>query len=234
MTLISCIMITGKSPARLPMARAAVESFLQQTYADRELVVVNDNPHFPKDWLPHDRRIREIRTEKAPLGALRNLGLKSARGVWVVQWDDDDWSHPHRLAHQFKLTEQAGVSASVLLWQVRYSFVNDTAVAFKYDARKGIPGTILHRRNPARYEPVSRHEDSWFRERHFPDALVIQNGPDAEYGPELYLRFWHGSNTWNQKHVMGRMAEPTRRGQRRVPRRSNDYLTEVLRSHYRR
>jgi glycosyltransferase involved in cell wall biosynthesis len=46
------------------------------------------------------------------LGALRNISLESARSEIICQWDDDDYSHPGRLAIQVRhmIAEAAGAS----------------------------------------------------------------------------------------------------------------------------
>lgn len=74
---------------------AAVQSALNQTYADLEVVVVDDASTEPVQ-LPENPRLRVIRLEKSVGGAgARNVGTREARGRWVTYLDDDDYLLPH-------------------------------------------------------------------------------------------------------------------------------------------
>ena len=80
---------------------AAVRCFRNQTYRNRELVILDDGGDSTLEntiSLLADRDIRFIRLDPGsmPLGALRNLAAEQARGEYVAQWDDDDLSHPRR------------------------------------------------------------------------------------------------------------------------------------------
>ena len=62
-----------------------------------------------------DARIRPLEvpaSERLTLGALRNLSLSNARGKYVAQWDDDDWSAPTRLAEQTAAICRSGTTTS--------------------------------------------------------------------------------------------------------------------------
>ena len=81
----------------LAPARFAIECYQQQTYANRELVIVSDTvsdalaAHIDRLG---DASIRIITTPPAPLGTLRNISVKAAHGPIIAQWDDDDLYHP--------------------------------------------------------------------------------------------------------------------------------------------
>ena len=93
--LVTMVIITGKSPDRAPLAMAAVNSCLKQTYPRIEVLVINDGE--PLRLRPP---VREIMIEKKlTLGELRNRALYFARGSWIAQQDDDDYSHPERVAY---------------------------------------------------------------------------------------------------------------------------------------
>lgn len=112
--LVSCVMPTRERPQ---FARQAVRYFLAQDYPNLELVVVEDGPSQLTGGLPDDARIRLLgspaRTgerrgqpggrptnRSTSIGALRNLGVATARGDIVVLWDDDDWHGPTRISDQ--------------------------------------------------------------------------------------------------------------------------------------
>ncbi|HIK17371.1 MAG TPA: glycosyltransferase family 2 protein [Leptolyngbyaceae cyanobacterium M33_DOE_097] len=84
---LSIIIPTHNRPHLLPLA---VQSALNQTFQDLEVVVVDDASRKPVS-LPEDSRVRVIRLEQGVGGAgARNVGTTAARGRWVTYLDDDD------------------------------------------------------------------------------------------------------------------------------------------------
>lgn len=89
---LSIIIPTHNRPHLLPMA---VQSALNQTYPDLEVVVVDDASTKPVQ-LPAEPRLRVIRVEPGVGGAgARNVGTQAAQGRWVTYLDDDDRLLPH-------------------------------------------------------------------------------------------------------------------------------------------
>jgi hypothetical protein len=84
----------------------ALRSLCEQTYADLEILVVDDAS--PDDtaavvghWAARDKRIRLIRqAENGGAYAARNRGLAEATGSFITTHDADDWSHPQRIETQ--------------------------------------------------------------------------------------------------------------------------------------
>lgn len=96
--LVSCIMPTAN---RAPFVPGAIDRFLAQNYERCELIVLDDG-RVPVDHLvPSDPRVRYIRMGAGlALGEKRNRAIEASRGEVIVHMDDDDWSHPDRLAVQ--------------------------------------------------------------------------------------------------------------------------------------
>lgn len=84
---------------RLQYIPVAIRSFLQQTYLNIELIIINDGECLPR--LPLDSRISCINTgSRMPTGTKRNLGAEAATGDIIANLDDDDWSLAHRIETQ--------------------------------------------------------------------------------------------------------------------------------------
>jgi len=198
--LVSCICVTGKSDFHVEkLFPQAVRSWMQQRYPlDRmELVVVHDNPEYRFDCFPEDLRTLEVFAD-GPLGELRNAGLAAATGDLILQWDDDDWHHPDRVAAQVGAYLATG-RPNCLYSQICYDWHSDTAYVRELPGNC-LHGTILHENRPEyRYPAMEKGEDTAFMQ-HFPDLEVIQNKP------ELYVRFSHGHNTWDRRHIMREYA----------------------------
>jgi glycosyltransferase involved in cell wall biosynthesis len=96
--LVSCIMPTRD---RRRFVAQAIDYFLRQDYANRELVIVDDGADAVADLVPAGEPVRYLRLRQpASIGAKRNLACEHAHGEILAHWDDDDWQGPHRLRHQ--------------------------------------------------------------------------------------------------------------------------------------
>jgi len=120
-SLISCIMPTRgfAFPARL-----AIDCFCNQTYPNRELVIVSATVDSEVKALVAQLRDPRIRMIEAPdaqtVGALRNAAIAEAEGDLISIWDDDDLSHADRLWWQSTGLDQVDGDAcflsNVILW----------------------------------------------------------------------------------------------------------------------
>lgn len=81
----------------------AIDSVLAQTYANFEVVVVNDaSPDDASDVVARygDPRVRSlVHPENRGLAAARNTGMHEARGAIIALLDGDDYFHPTKLEH---------------------------------------------------------------------------------------------------------------------------------------
>ncbi|MDO8389124.1 MAG: glycosyltransferase family A protein [Actinomycetota bacterium] len=203
--LVSCVMVTRDRPE---LARRAVQCFLDQSWPHRELVILDDGDadYSPMlDSLPlQGHRVRYHRVPSHPnvlLGALRNLSLDLSDGDWCIQWDDDEWYHPDRIAIQ--MAHHRGVAGVALQWTLVDVQSEDRGrLTFRADTGIATPGTILHRRDVARYPNVSRGEDAAFMRD------VRRAGNLQVLGREfshLFVRRFHGANTWDEQHFLARL-----------------------------
>ncbi|EES72749.1 glycosyltransferase, group 2 family protein [Paenibacillus sp. oral taxon 786 str. D14] len=86
--------------------RTSIESILNQTWKNLELIVVDDcstdnTVSIVKEYASIDNRVILIRAEtNSGTYVARNLGLKIATGEFVTCQDADDWAHPQKLEKQ--------------------------------------------------------------------------------------------------------------------------------------
>ncbi len=97
------VVVCTHTEDRLPALRDAIESVLEQTYTDRELIVVSDgNPAVAQRVQAEfgDRPDVRVRLQAANRGLLatRNTGASLARGEIVAFLDDDAVAHPEWLS----------------------------------------------------------------------------------------------------------------------------------------
>ena len=198
--LASCIMPTRDRPDFIPMA---IELFQAQSYAHRELIIVDDGERPVRDLLPADDRIRYLRLERrVSLGEKRNLACQQSNGEFVLHWDDDDWYGPNRLATQLAplIRSQADVSALAMshvlslrdlrFWRCR------PAHHARIHYRDLCPGTVAYRRQlwsaGARYAAVNCAEDVAFLSA-LPSSVRITRIPEEHH----FVCVRHTLNTWS-------------------------------------
>ena len=101
---VSVIVATRDRPALLP---AAVESVLEQSLGDVEVVVVDDGSREPVR-LAADPRVRVVRLPTSRgLAAALNAGAREATGRWLGHLDDDDRLLPHMIETSLEAIERS-------------------------------------------------------------------------------------------------------------------------------
>lgn len=128
---VVCVMLTRD---REEMARRAVECFRAQTYERKRLLIVNSGPCPILTEEENDvDGISEpcfVGIDGMTIGELRNHACKYASAHYAESWtrpeifvtmDDDDYSHPNRIAEQVGLLESSGADVvgyrEALFWR---------------------------------------------------------------------------------------------------------------------
>jgi len=179
-SLVSCICPTHNRPEWI--ARS-IRCFLDQDYAHRELLIVDDGTDSVAHLVPNDGRVRYHRLDRRlPVGAKRNLACELARGVLIAHWDDDDWYPSWRLSRQIATlsSTKADISGTSQLYYC------DSAAqkAFRYayaDRRPWVAGnTFLYRKSfwqRNRFLDLQVGEDSHFLSKASPDKILDLKDP---------------------------------------------------------
>jgi glycosyltransferase involved in cell wall biosynthesis len=204
---------------RLALAKRAIESFARQNYPHRELVVVTDGEERFRRALERyvaalgldSVRFVFVDGERQTLGHLRNVSMDAAGGDVVCQWDDDDLSHPERLATQAAFMLENNAAACLLTDHLQ--FIADQRSLFWIDWTMGgvargaarlAPGTLMmHRdvrgarfRYPEHGQIARQGEDSALLEA-LHASLPVAHLSDAGH---MYLYQFHGRNTFSREH----------------------------------
>jgi glycosyltransferase involved in cell wall biosynthesis len=203
---------------RAALAHRAIHCFAQQTWPNRELVVLDDGDEdygpIIESFVAAGVRIRYHRVaERAGvrLGQLRNEAIDLADGEWCMQWDDDEWYHPARIETQMAARAR-GVGVALQWTLVRLESPTLGLLQFRADSGIATPGTVLHRRDAARYQNLAKNEDGLFLREVRSSGLTVL-GKEASH---LFVRCFHGTNTWDEQHFL-----------RRLRRRPADWLPYV-------
>ena len=122
-TTISTPLVTAVIPTRNrpQLLLRAVESALQQTYRNLEVVVVIDGSDPATTTALEtikDERLRVLALEQSVGGSdARNLGVQHARGEWIAFLDDDDEWLPHKIDEQIHAAMASSHSSPLICSQ---------------------------------------------------------------------------------------------------------------------
>jgi glycosyltransferase involved in cell wall biosynthesis len=197
---------------RLAFAARAIRCFADQRYLARELIIVC---HGTSDYRRHladlarQHGITDVAildaAQDMPLGALRNRALDAASGDLVCIWDDDDCSHPDRLAtqvaqlidensHSCFLGEHLQLFDRTLYW-IDWELGTPKA---RYPL---LPGTMLMTHDRRFRYPESgryaRFAEDWALMTDLHRQVRVSYLRDQG---QLYLYNYHGGNTFSAEH----------------------------------
>lgn len=129
--LVTAIITAYNRPTHL---RSAVQSVLQQTYDNIELVVVDDHSDIPAKHVLRDTDVTSLSNcnivrhdENRGANAARNTGITVASGEYLAFLDDDDEWLPKKLERQVQAFETAE-DIGVVYTGIRRSLPDDSEI----------------------------------------------------------------------------------------------------------
>lgn len=199
--LVSCIMPTFQ---RRRYVAQAVQSFLQQDYPNRELLVVDDGTDAIGDLVQGQPNVHYLRVPRMSIGAKRNLACRHARGEIIAHWDDDDWYSPDRLRYQVSpivagKADLTGLENAFVLQLPSGEFwTTEPQLHQRLFVGNVHGGTIVYRKElwteGLRYPEINLAEDAWLLNRAMKQGKRLLRL--ANPGVFIYVR--HGRNAWRQ------------------------------------
>ncbi len=194
--LVSCICVTRN---RVALLSRAVHSFLQQTYSPCELIILYEADDIETRSYVRtlsESRIVPMEVQAMPclsLGSLRNIAVRDARGQYIAQWDDDDWSAPTRLAEQMQAIRTSSRSGCVLLRWTLYDSLTRRAMLSSQRLWEG--SLVAERLAVPTFAELEKGEVATAVVHMFNASQLV--GLDR---PELYVFVYHGANMWDRLH----------------------------------
>lgn len=99
--------------------RKCINSILQQTYTNWELILVNDGSHdssgeICNGYAQIDSRIKVFHKNNGGVSSARNYGLDNATGKWIVFVDSDDYVEPTYLEDFFLFRNRITLNSLVI------------------------------------------------------------------------------------------------------------------------
>jgi glycosyltransferase involved in cell wall biosynthesis len=108
---------------RAGFIRKTIQSVLDQTFGDFEVIVVDDGSTDNTAEIVQsitDERLIYLRKDNAERAAARNLGTRHARGSYVTFLDSDDLLYPHHFETAYKTLREKGVLFFHLGYEIRH------------------------------------------------------------------------------------------------------------------
>jgi glycosyltransferase involved in cell wall biosynthesis len=125
-------------------------------------LILDDGAPGAEALIPADSRIRYARCSRpGSLGAKRNLACEMACGEYIAHWDDDDWSHPDRLALQLAGNPVVTGFRQMLFWDE----TTKRALLYRGSPMYVLGTSLLFRRTwweANRFRPIDVGEDNAF------------------------------------------------------------------------
>ena len=182
--MISIIVPVYKSEKYLSRC---VQSILDQTYSDLELILVNDGSpdcsgRLCNAWAEKDHRVRVIHKENGGVSTARNAGLDAATGKYIAFVDSDDWIEPDMYQKMIAIAEQHG--CDVVMCDCVKDF-SDHSEVYSHDIRSGF------------------YSAQQLIEEYYPHLLMMEN---IEYPATISscTILWRSTlNTANQRYTPG-------------------------------
>lgn len=198
--LVSCIMPTYN---RRRFVELALRNFARQDYARRELLVVDDGADPVGDLVEGAPDVRYIRlSQRASIGAKRNLACAEARGEIIAHWDDDDWYAPDRLRYQ----AMPVVAGEADLTGLDGAFVLEVPAGHFWTVDRDLHqrmyvgdvhgGTLVYRKaiwqEGLKYPEINLAEDAMLLYQ----ALALGKRLQRLANPGVFVYVRHGGNAW--------------------------------------
>jgi len=206
---LSYPLVTAIMPTyRECFARYAIKLFKEQSYPNKELIIVNQGFFSLRRFIRNDCSIKEVQVSPyANVGAMYNVGLDYAQGEYIVRVDDDDWYHPDRIKLQVQALRTGHWIACTFNRRIHYSIPLDVAVSSVRVSTNLRPfafvGVVLFKRQLGQrfLEHVDKGSDYLFTQQYCKGKLRTISLPEW-----YYIRTHHAENLWDAEHILGIFA----------------------------
>lgn len=206
---------------RLETLKLSYRCYLDQTYPNRELIILNEGPEEYQKQISDlvagrddvRKHFLKAKLGEYTLGGLRNVAVALATGDIWMQWDDDDFNAPERIATQYSFfARRPHLLACFLGDQLHYYYDKKEVywerwMEFQSGGIKKyglIPGTIMacKKEFPFKYPSsgvfARAAEDSVLTTR-LCDTKPSQVEVMSDFG-YMQIYSFHGKNVWDVEH----------------------------------
>lgn len=191
--LVSCIMPTFNRPRFL---HQAIKNFVNQTYENKELIIVDDGSTPVSECIPRDSRVTYVNLPgHNSIGHKLNLGIERSNGEIIQKMDDDDYYHPSFLSTTVSALHGNNPKTSIVGFNCFLILIADTGEVKFSEQGWCAGGTLCFFRelwNKTHFQNISGAEDWCFVKDSQAEQIKVNDA-------ELYIIVRHGeSHAWNR------------------------------------
>ncbi len=189
-----------------------IESILKQTYQNFEIVLVDDNSKDAsvsaiKEFIKRDKRIKMILLEENHgAGYARNVGMKYAKGEYLVFLDGDDFFEKDMLEKLYKSSKIYDADVTVCNM---YIYDNETKVNSLFDETLDFGfemiGTPFNMKDIREYAFQFMHEIAW--NKMFRHKFLLKTGIKFQEQHNANDQFFVFANLLSAEKIV-RLSEP--------------------------
>ncbi len=186
--LVSAILLAGR--ASITDTLKAIHCFTQQTYKQKELIIVNNaKNHFDATALNIQAQ-KDIFLIDTPYplsaGMARNYGISAANGQILAQFDPDYWYAPNRIESQIATIAANEVHVAILSETLAYSYISGRA-SYQTNDRKAILNTMVFvRPSNIDYPNTEKQEELGLLLKMQEAGMQIISMPSPELACKIY------------------------------------------------
>lgn len=130
----------------------AIESALNQTYANAETIVIDDGSTEHTSLLaPYKNQIRYLHKSNGGTASALNMGIRNAEGPYISWLSSDDVFYPDKLEAQIEFMKEHGAEACY----TDFDIINETGVTILSSASAKFQSKIDFYRHFLRGNPVN-------------------------------------------------------------------------------
>lgn len=134
---------------RAHMIHLAIESVLNQTYKDWELIIIDDgSTDKTKDiiekFIEKDNRVKYLYQKNKERSAARNYGVKEAKGNWICFLDSDDIYHINHLEEFKNLTCREGSKRGLYFSGLSFGKYSESKEEYDLSHKNNIEFVLLN------------------------------------------------------------------------------------------
>ena len=190
---------------RIEYCKTAIESFLSQSYENKELIIVNSGGlkyfELVENFIDYQnvdniRHVFFLKNQQTTIGELRNKGLEHALGDYITVWDDDDFYSKTRVESQVYWIEKEKADF-VMFKNFIVSIKNRTRISCKNP--NGLEPSLFFKKNHVLYPKLMKSEDTLFIQQMIDKGFKKYIIDNCE---KDYIYNFHGSNTCSHAHFM--------------------------------
>jgi hypothetical protein len=144
-----------------------MNSFVMQTYASKQLLILDDRQDPSFSEVPRLPSVSYLRSDSRSIAEKRNILCSLSAGDLVCHWDDDDFSAPERIADQVKRLEESGKAVTGFCSMLFYEGQPERAAKYVNDCNYALGTSLLYRREWAIEHPFRLAENAWGEDNNF-------------------------------------------------------------------